>query len=160
MKFFLFFIVAVVASASSFVVHVATAEWLPVWIGTQMQGLSIQPSWAVRYVAGVTSLEYGIAAIALYYFARDKLITFGKFKSALLFYVLLMAIHGAFFRQPFMDYVVGNPIHVVFVQNGFKWLLWFLMSFCVVFGFEFVIKITGANESAPTTATTSAGLER
>lgn len=148
MKFFLIFIVAVAASASSFIVHVATVEWLPSWISSQMQRLSIQPSWDVRYIAGVTSLEYGIAAIALYYFARSKLIGFGKFKAALVFSVLLMAIHGAFLRQPFMDYVVGNPIHVVMVQNFFKWLVWLLMSFCVVFGFECVVKGACANKSS------------
>ncbi|KUI97284.1 hypothetical protein VRK_34730 [Vibrio sp. MEBiC08052] len=43
--------------------------------------------------------------------------------------------------------MVGNPFHVVLVQNGFEWLVWLLMSFCVVFGFEFVIKITSANKS-------------
>ena len=156
MKFFLIFIVAVVASASSFIVHVATVEWLPSWVSGQMQGLPIQPSWDVRYIAGVTSLEYGIAAIALYYLARNKLIGFGKFKAALVFSVLLMAIHGAFLRQPLMDYVVGNPIHVVLVQNFFKWLVWLLMSFCVVFGFEFVIKVACANESIQPTANASA----
>ena len=146
MKIILIFVVAVIASTSSFVVHVATVEWLPDWIGNQMQGVSIQPSWDVRYIAGVTSIEYGMAAIALYYLAREKLLDYGKFKSALLFSVLLMAIHGAFVRQPFMDYVVGNPFHVVLVQNGFKWLVWLLMSFCVVFGVELVNKVTGANK--------------
>lgn len=137
MKYFLFLIVAVVASASSFVVHVATIEWLPAWIGHQMQGVSIQPSWNVRYIAGD-----GIGAIALYYFARNKLIRLGQLKAALLFSILLMAIHGALLRQPLMDYVVGNPIQVALVQNSFKWLVWLLMSCCVVFGFEFVIKLT------------------
>ena len=156
MKHFLIFMVAVVASTSSFVVHMATIEWLPSWVSGQMQGVSIQQSWDVRYIAGVTSLEYGIAAIALYYLARNKLIIFGKFKAALLFSVLLMAIHGAFIRQPFMDYVVGNPIHVVLVQNCFKWLVWLLMSFCTVLGFEFAIKVAGANKSIQPTANASA----
>ncbi len=109
-----------------------------------MQDVSIQPSWNIRYIAGVTSLEYGIAAIVLYYLARDKLIVFGKLKAALLFSVLLMALHGAFLRQPFMDYMVGNPIHVVLVQNLFEWLVWLLMSFFVVFGYELVTKIACA----------------
>lgn len=141
MKIFLIFIIAVLASASSFIVHVTTVEWLPSWIGNQMQGITVQPSWNIRYIAGITSLEYGLAAIALYYLARDKLLIFGKLKSAILFSILLTAIHGAFFRQPFMDYVVGNPLHVVLVQNGFKWMVWLIMSFCVVYGVEWVDKI-------------------
>ena len=146
MKFILIFIVAVIASASSFVVHVATVEWLPAWIGNQMQGVSVGTSWHVRYIAGVTSLEYGLAAITLYYLARDKLLAFGRFRAALIFSVLLMAIHGVFIRQPLMDYIVGNPLHVVVVQNGFKWLVWLLMSFCIVFGSELVTNLSSAKK--------------
>lgn len=142
LKFFLIFLVAVLASLSSFLVHVITAEWLSSWVGSQMQGLQIQPSWNVRYIAAVTSLEYGFAAIGLYYLARNKLLVLGVIKASILFSVLLASIHGAFIRQPFMDYVVGNPLNVVLVQNAFKWLVWLLMSFVVVFGFEFVVKIS------------------
>jgi hypothetical protein len=55
-----------------------------------------------------------------------------------------------------MDYVVGNPLHVVLVQNGFKWLVWLLMSFLVVFGFELAIKISGANKALQRSANSSA----
>jgi hypothetical protein len=147
MKILLILVVAGLASLSSFVVHVATVEWLPAWIASQMQGLQIQPSWDVRYIAAATSFEYGLAAVALYYLARNKLLIFGVFKASLLFSILLASIHGAFVRQPLMDYVVGNPLHVVLVQNGFKWLVWLLMSFLVVFGFELAIKISGANKA-------------
>jgi len=146
MRVALFFIVAVIASTSSFAVHVATAEWLPVWIGSQMQGISVQPSWSVRYFAAASSVEYGIAAITIYYIARNKLLHFGKFKAALVFSALLMATHGALIRQPLMDVVVGNPLHVALVQNGFNWLIWLLMSFCVVYGYEFVNHATRPNK--------------
>ncbi len=146
MKFLLIIIIAAIASASSFVIHVSTVEWLPTWVGTQMHGIIIQPSWDVRYIAGVTSIEYGIAACSLYYLSRDKLIKLGVFRASLIFSVLLAAIHGAFIRQPLMDYVVGNPLHVVLVQNGFKWLLWLLMSFIVVYGMECIVGRDGANQ--------------
>ncbi len=120
MKLFLFITVAAIASTSSFIVHVATIEWLPIWVGSQMKGLPIQPSWDVRYIAGITSIEYGLAACTLYYFSRTQLIKLGRFKASLLFFVLLAAIHGAFIRQPLMDYIIGNPTHVVLIQNSFK----------------------------------------
>jgi hypothetical protein len=146
-KLLLIIVVAAIASASSFIVHVATVEWLPAWVGSQMQGIVIQPSWNVRYIAGATSIEYGIAASTLYYFSRSKFVKIGVFRASLLFAVLLAAIHGAFIRQLLMDYVVGNPFHVVLVQNGFKWLVWLLMSFVVVYGVEFIVERASANKA-------------
>lgn len=148
MKILLIIVIAAIASVSSFIIHVATVEWLPAWIGTQMTGVSIQPSWDVRYVAGITSIEYGLAACALYYFSRSKFVALGAFKASLLFAVLLAAIHGAFIRQPLMDYIIGNPFHVVLVQNGFKWLVWLLMSFFVVYGVEFIVERVSANKQS------------
>ena len=138
MIFLLLLLVAITASFSGFIVHVFTVEWLPAWIEVQMQEVHIQSSWNVRYIAGVMSIEYGIAAVVLYYLAREKLIGLGRFKAALTFSILLMSLHGAFVRQPLMDYLIGNPLHVVLVQNCFKWLVWLLMSFLVIYGFELV----------------------
>jgi len=138
MKLFLLLVLAIIASLTGFVLHVFTVEWLPGWIGQQMQGIELQTSWAVRYVAGITSVEYGVATIVLYYLVRDKLLKYGKFKAAVLLSVLLLSLHSMLLRQPLMDYVIGNPIHVVLVQNGSKWLSFILMSFIVVYGFELI----------------------
>ncbi len=154
MKLILIVLLAVLASFSSFIIHVIAVEWLPGWIGTQMQGLQVQPSWDVRYLAAATSIEYGLAAIGLYYLARDKLLAFGKLKSAMIFSALLMAIHGVLLRQPLMDFAIGNPIHVALVQNAFKWLPWIIMAFVVVYGFELIHKLTvnPSTESQPAAA--------
>ena len=146
MKALLLIILAIIASLAGFIVHVTTVEWLPLWIGTQMQGLQVQPSWDVRYIAAITSVEYGLAAIGLYYLGRDKLLRIGKFKSALLFSVLLLAIHGVFVRQPLMDFVIGNPLHVTFVQNAFQWLPWILTAFITVYGYELITKLMNNNK--------------
>lgn len=137
-KLALTLLVVVIASCSSFIVHVATVEWLPVWIGQQMEGLNITSSWNVRYLAMLTSVEYGIAALILYYLARDNLIAWGKFFASIIMFLLLSALHGALFRQPLMDFAVGNPLLVVVVQNGFKYLIWMIMAFVTVFGCEFI----------------------
>jgi hypothetical protein len=140
MKYFLLLLVALVASLSSFAVHVVTVEWLPQWVGSQMRGLQIQPSWDVRYIAAFTSMEYGIAAVTIYELCRERLSRLGVMKGIGLYAVLLAALHGAFIRQPLMDYIVGNPVHVVTVQNGFQWLVWILMAIAVVLGAELVHK--------------------
>ncbi len=139
MKILLMILIAALASSASFVVHVFTVEWLPSWIGSQMDGIAIQASWDVRYIAIFTSIEYGLAASAIYWLAREKLLFLGNFKSSLILAILLASVHGAFIRQPLMDFVVGNPLHVVVVQNIFKWLVWMLMSFVIVYGVEYII---------------------
>jgi hypothetical protein len=138
-------ILAIFASLAGFVIHVFTVEWLPEWLGSQMQGVELQASWAVKYVAAVTSIEYGVAVIFLYYLSRDKLLIYGKFKASIYLSIALLALNAMLFRQPFMDYVIGNPINVVLVQNGFKWLSWIAMSFIVVYGFELIKSMTKDN---------------
>ena len=139
-KLRLLLVVAAVGSLCSCIVHVVTVEWLPQWIGTQMRGIQMQSSWDVRYVAAITSIEYGIAALAIYMLCRKRIRKYGILKCVGLFAVLLAALHGAFVRQPLMDYLVGNPLQVVAVQNGFQWLVWILMSVVVVTGVEIVHK--------------------
>jgi hypothetical protein len=140
MRVLLLVLVAFLASASSFVVHVFSVEWLPHWIDAQMQEAVMESSWNVRYIAMFTSVEYGIAAVLLYFLSRDKLAKFGRFGACIIFAILLAAIHGAFIRQPFMDLVIGNPIQVVIVQDGLTWLIWLLMSTIVVNGVESIIR--------------------
>ncbi|WP_200164482.1 hypothetical protein [Francisella adeliensis] len=111
--------------------------------------MKVASSWDVRYVAAITSLEYGFSAIIIYHLARNKLLSLGKFKSALIFSILLIAIHGMFIRQLFMDYIIGNPLNVVLVQNAFKWLVWLLMSFFIVYGYEFVMNLGSKNANKP-----------
>ncbi|GAA6151104.1 hypothetical protein [Pseudoteredinibacter isoporae] len=137
-RLFCFLLVAAIASGSAFVVHVITVEWLPAWIALQMEGKSISPAWDVRYVAMLSSIEYGLAVLLIYHFMRDKLIARGFIFAIFILFALLAASHGDLIWQPAMDYVVGNPALVVVVQNGFKYLTWFLMSLITVWGYEFI----------------------
>ncbi|WP_445355830.1 hypothetical protein ACJJI5_06350 [Microbulbifer sp. EKSA008] len=129
-------IIAIIASSSSFVIHLASAEWLPEWISQQMQGVSIQPSWNIKYIALLTSIEYGVAAIILYILIQDKLFKYRLPFRILIFSALLTATHGALVRQPLMDYLIGNPLKVTLAQNGMKWLVWILMATVVIIGIE------------------------
>jgi len=136
MKYLSFFVVAVLASSCGFFIHLLSAEWLQPWVAEQMSGNSVTSSWNVRDIALFTSIEYGIAAVIMYQLMREKLIQYGRFITIFLFATLLTAIHGALLRQPLMDFVVGNPLHVTLVQNIFKWMVWLLMSVVVVNGVE------------------------
>lgn len=145
MKIALLIVLVTLSSLSGFVVHVISAEWLPDWIAGEMKGVSVSPSWDVEYTAAVTSVEYGASALLLYHFGREKLIRCGVMKASLIFSCLLAGIHAALIRQPLMDFTIGNPIHVVLVQNSFRWLVWLLMGLIVVWGYEFIHR-KGANK--------------
>lgn len=136
MKYLQYLTMAALASSLGFIVHVFSAEWVQGWVAQIMQGRSVTPSWDVRYIATLTSLEYGASTIVLYWLIRDKVIKYGKFKAFITLSLLFTALHGALVRQPLMDYIIGNPVEVVLVQNALKWLVWILMSLVVVYGSE------------------------
>lgn len=140
-KIILYTLLAAIASCSAFVIHVFTVEWLPGWISAQMSDKNITPSWNVRYVAALTSIEYGIGAVLLYLAARQTLTKYRIFYRALFLSACLAMVSGAFLRQPLMDIVVGNPFHVAIVQNFFKLLVWVLLGFVVVYGVEAINRI-------------------
>ncbi len=150
-KIFLYTLVAAIASCSAFVIHVLTVEWLPNWISQQMIGKNITASWDVRYVAALTSIEYGIGAVLLYLAARQTLMRHKVFYRAVFLSACLAMVSGAFIRQPLMDVVVGNPLHVAIIQNLFKWLVWMLIGFVVVYGVEAINKTLkqGHSEAVP-----------
>ncbi|HHX8330477.1 TPA: hypothetical protein ACVOYW_004255 [Vibrio alginolyticus] len=118
MKNFQYLIVATIASSCGFIVHVLSVEWLKGWVAQIMAGHVVSSSWSVRYIAMLTSLEYGISAVILYWLIRDKIMPHGKFKAFVILNLLLTALHGALIRQPLMDSIVGNPIEVALLQNG------------------------------------------
>ena len=140
MKYLQYLAIAALASSLGFIVHVFSAEWVQGWVAQIMQGRSVTPSWDVRYIATLTSLEYGASTIVLYWLIRDKVIKYGKFKAFITLSLLFTALHGALVRQPLMDYIIGNPVEVVLVQNALKWLVWILMSLVVVYGSERLAK--------------------
>ena len=141
MNYFVYFIVAVLASCCGFLVHLINAEWVNLWVSGQMQNAVLTPSWDVKYVALLTSIEYGLAAVFMYSLMRKQLITRGKLFAVSVFSILLAAIHGAFLRQGLMDWVIGNPFHVVVVQGVMRWLVWVLTAAVVVIGVEFVFNL-------------------
>ncbi|MCB1583627.1 MAG: hypothetical protein KDI92_11225 [Xanthomonadales bacterium] len=142
MKILMLLVLAVAGSFGGFVIHVLTVEWLPEWIGTQMQGIQLQPSWNVKYLAAFTSIEYSLSTMFIYVLARNKLLKLGQFKSACVISLILLTINALLIRQPLMDFAIGNPIDVVLVQNAFKWMPWILMAFIIVYGYELIQKAT------------------
>ena len=120
-------VAAIAAAVVGFIIHVASQEFVRTWVYTRMHGHAVTPSWDVRYVALLTSLEIGVAVVWLYALFRRTLPQTRSLFRGLLLGVLLLAAQGSLFRQPLMDFIIGNPISVVAVQDGVTWVVWLVM---------------------------------
>lgn len=138
-KILWFALVVVAASVTGILVHIANIEWALPWIAHQMNSQPLISSWQLRDLAIITSVEYGIAAFAIYLLARNKLQRFGKLTTTVIFAALLLMLHGNLLRQPIMDFATGTVLSVVLLQNGMTWLMWLLVSAIIVYGCEWVI---------------------
>lgn len=124
------FIAAVFASFVVFVIHVFSQEWIHAWVAGHVQGRQVTPSWEVRYVAAITAVETGIGLVLLYALIRQALPGKTSFVRGLTLGIILLAVMGRLFRQPFMDLLIGNPLAVVAVQDGISWVVWLVA--CVI----------------------------
>lgn len=124
-------ITAVAAAAIGFFIHVGSQSWVRSWVSAHMQGREVIPSWDVRYVALLTSVETGLGLVVLYALIRPALPGKSSFSRGLLLGILMLAVMGRLFRQPVMNLVIGNPLPVVAVQDGISWVLWTSMAIVV-----------------------------
>ncbi|HWI83667.1 hypothetical protein [Ramlibacter sp.] len=122
---------AFTAAVIGFLIHVGSQEWVRSWVSAHMQGRAVIPSWDVRCVALLTSLETGIGLVVLYALIRPALPRRSSLLRGVVLGVLLLAVMGRLFRQPAMNLVIGNPLPVVAVQDGISWVLWTGMSVVV-----------------------------
>ena len=118
------------AAVVGFVVHVSSQAPVQAWVSAHMEGRSVVPSWDVRYLALLTSLETGIALVLLYSLVRSALPVRSSFGRGLVLAALVLAVMGRLLRQPLMNIAIGNPWPVVLVQDGVSWLVW--LCTCVV----------------------------
>jgi hypothetical protein len=133
------FISAAAAAAIGFLFHVVTSEHVSRWITAHMKGRNITSSRNVILPAAITSLEMGIGLVIFYALIRDHLPVANLVLRGIIVGLLILAITGRLFRQPFMNWLVGCPIKVVLVQDGVIWLNWLLMSVSLVLVYEMLI---------------------
>ena len=136
-------IAAISAAVVGFVIHVGSQGFVKAWVYSRMHGHAVTPSWDVRYIALLTSLEIGIAVVFLYALFRKALPQTRSVVRGLILGVLLLAAQGSLFRQPLMDFIIGNPISVVAVQDGITWVLWLVMCAVAAITFDGVAKNQG-----------------
>ncbi|HDY8068250.1 TPA: hypothetical protein RQK93_000433 [Vibrio vulnificus] len=138
MKVTLHFAVLILASTVGFIVHVIESEWLRFWVSEQMVGKNVLPSWDVRYLAMALAIESSISMFIVYLLLRQKMSECSLLAQVAALSAIVLTMKSMLVRQPVMDYVIGNPIHVVVAQNFVKWLIPIFMSTIIVVGYFLV----------------------
>ena len=66
--------------------------------------------------------------------------------------MLLLAAQGSLFRQPLMDFIIGNPLSVVAVQDGVTWVVWLVMCAVAALTYDGLTERPGSNHTLQRTA--------
>ncbi len=138
MKYIGYLLILVLTAGVGFIIHVIEVEWLAAWVSQQMAGQSVAPSWEVRYVAMALSIEHSLAMFIIYLLLRLKIGHLHTAIQILALSGLTLAFKSLLLRQPIMDYLIGNPLHVVALQNAAKWLIPLCMATIMVIGYQIV----------------------
>jgi len=125
-------VAACAASLLGFFIHVWGGRYVGDVVSALMEGKTVVPSWDVRAVAAITSIETGIGVVTTHILVRRALPGWGIWKRGVGVAVLALATQGRLFRQGIMDGLIGNPIAVVALQNGLSWATWLAVSLAAV----------------------------
>ncbi|MBC8949978.1 hypothetical protein [Xenorhabdus sp. TS4] len=138
--FFIILIVSIFTAFIGFIVHVINVEWLIPYIRSEVNNVSVLPSWDVRYLAAFTSIETGFGITILYILIKKGMPTYNSFTRGIIMWLLELAIMGRLVRQPLMDFAIGNPFLISILQNSISWINWFLICLITTFLYDYLIK--------------------
>ena len=137
-------VAAIAAAVAWFFVHKPIADHIDLWVSEHMAGqpdIKRQPyGLEVIIPATLSSIEYGIAMVVLYWLVRKATPTLSTLPRALCVFLLSLAIGGELMRFPVMQLVIGNPLGVTLVQHAALWLPYFAASLAVAFSYEALLK--------------------
>ncbi|EYU15846.1 hypothetical protein [Photorhabdus aegyptia] len=139
--FLIILIVSILTSCVGFVIHVINSEWVVPYIRNEVSNITIAPSWDVRYLAALTSLETGLGITFLYILIKKSLPTYTPITRGILMWLIELAIMGRLVRQPLMDYAIGNPFAISVLQNSVSWINWFFICLITTCLYDYLIKI-------------------
>lgn len=128
--------ISIASSFVGFVLHVYFTEFFFSFIEKELENISVTPSWDVKYLAAVSSVETGIGITILYYLIKDKLPFKNTFLRGGILSLILLAVMGRLIRQPLMDYAIGNTLYVSVMQNITSWIVWFAICFITIFLYD------------------------
>lgn len=138
MKIVVFILTAVLVSVCGFIFHVFITEWITPYIQHQLNDIQVVPSWNVRYLAALSSIETGIGMTFLYILLRDRLPSKNAVARGGILALIELAIMGRLIRQPLMDYAIGNPLYIAILQNMDSWLVWLVIGITTTLLYDFL----------------------
>ncbi|MEQ1975852.1 hypothetical protein [Xenorhabdus sp. SGI240] len=145
--FFIILIVSIFTAFIGFIVHVINVELLIPYIRSEVNNVSVLPSWDVRYLAAFTSIETGFGITILYIFIKRGMPTYNSFTRGIIMWLLELAIMGRLVRQPLMDFAIGNPFLISILQNSISWVNWFFICLITTFLYDYLIKLWCKNNN-------------
>ncbi|KLU14381.1 MULTISPECIES: hypothetical protein [Xenorhabdus] len=145
--FFIILIVSIFTAFIGFIVHVINVELLMPYIRSEVNNVSVLPSWDVRYLAAFTSIETGFGITILYIFIKRGMPTSNSFTRGIIMWLLELAIMGRLVRQPLMDFAIGNSFLISILQNSISWINWFFICLITTFLYDYLIKLWCKNNN-------------
>ncbi|MDC9606744.1 hypothetical protein [Xenorhabdus griffiniae] len=145
--FFVILIVSMFTAFIGFLIHVVNVEWLTPYIRNEMSNISVLPSWDVRYLAALTSIETGFGITILYILIKRGMPTYNSFARGIIMWLLELAVMGRLVRQPLMDLAIGNPFYISILQNSIAWINWLLICLVTTFLYDYLIKLWCKNNN-------------
>ncbi|WP_053067707.1 hypothetical protein [Muribacter muris] len=146
MKAIIFILTAIFVSMCGFILHVAIVEWLDPYLQSQLSDIQTVPSWEVKYLAALTSIETGIGMTFLYLLLKQTLSGRSVLVRGTIMAVIELAIMGRLIRQPLMDYAIGNPLYIAILQNMSSWIVWWVMGLATTLVYDFLFAKYIANK--------------
>lgn len=119
---YLYFVISIVlVTTIGFVLHVYFFYYTQGLIASLMQGVDVlKPPYgsAINVVAFLTAFIPTAAKVGLYYLIGKHLWFSSKLGKGFVYGLLLSLLRGELIREPVMNYLIGNPIEVIFIQQG------------------------------------------
>ena len=118
----------VIATGLAFGIHVLYGHgWAAAYVNSaahagRLHGVLCEPYPApIVIVAYLTALFPMAGKVAVYLLLKDSLPGQSRVAKGLWFGLLLMAMSDSLFRLPLMNFLIGNPLDVVFAQGFEDW---------------------------------------
>lgn len=114
-------VVIIAGGAIGLSTHIYLLKVISPIIAERMQGIVIKKppyDMVITTIAYVTFVLPTIGTVLVYYFIQNFLPGKSRILKGILFGILILLVKGELFRQPIMNYMVGNPITITLIQQS------------------------------------------
>lgn len=134
-----FILAACLCTALAMTVHIKLQHFCVQYVSTHMEGVTVAHAPYNTFITSMAYLTFVVQALVVcfaYYLVRDYMPCKSAFGRGCLFGLFIMLMNGELLRQPFMNYLVGNPVLVILVQQGQVWISTLVASIVIAWVLE------------------------